>query len=73
MRRTTIPRRWRALHDYHAKTQPIIELFERKENIREIDAKRAIPAVRADPPHSDCHGRCPGVHYAIRLVRTLRQ
>jgi adenylate kinase len=34
------------LHDYHAKTQPIIELFERKENVLRIDAKEPIPAVQ---------------------------
>ena len=39
------------LHDYHAKTQPIIELFERKENVLRIDAKRAIPAVQGEIRH----------------------
>jgi adenylate kinase len=34
------------LHDYHAKTQPIIELFERKENVLRIDAKQPISAVQ---------------------------
>ena len=39
------------LHDYHAKTQPIIELFERKENVLRIDANRAIPAVQGEIRH----------------------
>jgi adenylate kinase len=33
------------LRDYHQKTQPIIELFERKECVLRIDAKQPIPAV----------------------------
>src|SRR5580765_4269915 len=33
------------LHDYHEKTQPIIELFERKENVLRIDAKRDIAVI----------------------------
>jgi adenylate kinase len=34
------------LRDYHQKTQPIIELFERKECVLRIDAKQPIPAVQ---------------------------
>jgi adenylate kinase len=36
------------LGDYHAKTQPIIELFERKECVLRIDAKQAIPVIREE-------------------------
>ena len=36
------------LGDYHAKTQPIIELFERKECVLRIDAKRAIPVIQEE-------------------------
>ena len=36
------------LGDYHAKTQPIIELFERKECVLRIDAKQAIPVVQEE-------------------------
>ena len=36
------------LGDYHAKTQPIIELFERKECVLRIDAKQAIPVIQAE-------------------------
>ena len=35
------------LADYHAKTQPIIELFERKEFVAHIDATRSIEDVQA--------------------------
>jgi adenylate kinase len=34
------------LRDYHQKTQPIIELFERKECVLRIDAKQPITAVQ---------------------------
>jgi adenylate kinase len=34
------------LRDYHEKTQPIIELFERKECVLRIDATQPIPAVQ---------------------------
>jgi adenylate kinase len=34
------------LRDYHQKTQPIIEMFERKENVLRIDAKQPIAAVQ---------------------------
>ena len=34
------------LSDYHQKTQPIIELFERKEGVLRIDATQPIPAVQ---------------------------
>jgi adenylate kinase len=34
------------LRDYHQKTQPIIEVFERKEGVLRIDAKQPIPAVQ---------------------------
>jgi adenylate kinase len=34
------------LGDYHAKTKPIIELFERKECVLRIDAKQAIPVIQ---------------------------
>ena len=36
------------LHDYHAKTKPIIELFERKEFVARVDANRPIPDVQAE-------------------------
>jgi adenylate kinase len=36
------------LRDYHAKTQPIIELFERKEFVARVDASRPIPTVQAE-------------------------
>ena len=35
------------LADYHAKTQPIIELFERKEFVAHIDATRRVEEVQA--------------------------
>jgi adenylate kinase len=34
------------LRDYHEKTQPIIELFERKEGVLHIDAKREIAVIQ---------------------------
>src|SRR4029453_9171504 len=34
------------LHDYHAKTHPIIELFERKECVLRIDAKQPIQVIQ---------------------------
>ena len=34
------------LGDYHAKTKPIIELFERKECVLRIDAKQPIPVIQ---------------------------
>jgi adenylate kinase len=34
------------LRDYHEKTQPIIELFERKECVLRIDAKRPIAVIQ---------------------------
>ena len=34
------------LGDYHAKTKPIIELFERKECVLRIDAKQAIAVIQ---------------------------
>ena len=36
------------LADYHAKTLPIIELFERKEFVAHIDATRSVEEVRAE-------------------------
>ena len=36
------------LRDYHQKTQPIIELFERKECVLHIDAKREIGVIQSD-------------------------
>jgi len=36
------------LSDYHEKTRPIIELFERKEVVVRIDATRSVEAVQAD-------------------------
>jgi adenylate kinase len=36
------------LRDYHEKTQPIIELFERKENVLHVDAKREIAVIQDD-------------------------
>jgi adenylate kinase len=34
------------LRDYHEKTRPIIELFERKEFVAHIDATRSIDEVQ---------------------------
>ena len=34
------------LGDYHAKTKPIIELFERKECVLRINAEQAIPVIQ---------------------------
>ena len=36
------------LRDYHAKTKPIVELFERKEFVAKVDARLTIPDVQAD-------------------------
>ena len=36
------------LRDYHEKTAPIIELFERKECVLHIDATRSIPEIQND-------------------------
>jgi len=36
------------LRDYHSKTTPIIELFERKEFVAKVDATLSIDAVEAD-------------------------
>jgi adenylate kinase len=36
------------LHDYHTKTKPILELFERKEFVAHVDATRSIPEVQVD-------------------------
>jgi len=36
------------LRDYHAKTKPIIELFERKEFVATVDANRPIGEVQRD-------------------------
>jgi adenylate kinase len=36
------------LRDYHSKTKPIIELFERKEFVAKVDATLSIEAVQAD-------------------------
>ena len=36
------------LGDYHAKTKPIIELFERKECVLRIDAKQGIPVIQEE-------------------------
>jgi adenylate kinase len=36
------------LDDYHQKTKPIIELFERKEFVARVDATHSIPEVQAD-------------------------
>ena len=36
------------LRDYHSKTKPIIELFERKEFVARVDATLCIPEVQAD-------------------------
>jgi adenylate kinase len=36
------------LRDYHAKTRPIIELFERKEFVARVDASKPIPDVQWD-------------------------
>jgi len=36
------------LRDYHSKTAPIIELFERKEFVAKVDATSSIEAVQAD-------------------------
>ena len=34
------------LHDYHTKTKPILELFERKEPMAYVDATRSVAAVQ---------------------------
>jgi len=36
------------LSDYHEKTRPIIELFERKEVVVRIDASQSVEAVQAE-------------------------
>ena len=36
------------LGDYHAKTKPIIELFERKECVLRIDARQGIPVIQEE-------------------------
>ena len=36
------------LRDYHAKTKPIIELFQRKEFVATVDANRSVAEVQAD-------------------------
>ena len=36
------------LRDYHAKTKPIVELFEHKEFVAKVDARLTIPEVQAD-------------------------
>lgn len=36
------------LHDYHAKTKPIIELFVRKEFVATVDANRPVGEVQSD-------------------------
>lgn len=36
------------LRDYHAKTTPIVELFERKEFVARVDANRPVPDVQSD-------------------------
>jgi adenylate kinase len=36
------------LRDYHSKTSPIIELFERKEFVAKVDATRTVAAVQAE-------------------------
>jgi adenylate kinase len=36
------------LRDYHEKTKPIVELFERKEFVARVDATQPIEAVQAD-------------------------
>lgn len=36
------------LRDYHQKTKPIIDIFQRKEYVATIDATRSIPAVQAE-------------------------
>jgi adenylate kinase len=36
------------LHEYHEKTRPVIELFQRKEFVASIDATRSIPEIQAE-------------------------
>ncbi len=36
------------LREYHEKTKPVIELFQRKEFVASIDATRAIPEIQAE-------------------------
>jgi adenylate kinase len=36
------------LSEYHAKTKPVIELFQRKEFVASIDATRSIPEIQAE-------------------------
>jgi adenylate kinase len=39
------------LRDYHAKTRPIIELFERKEFVARVDAEQPVPDVQIEIRH----------------------
>ena len=36
------------LRDYHEKTKPIIELFERKEFVARVDATRSIETIQSE-------------------------
>ena len=36
------------LRDYHEKTRPILELFERKEFVAHVDATRSVAEVQAE-------------------------
>jgi len=36
------------LHDYHEKTAPVIELFQRKEFVARIDATRSIATIQSE-------------------------
>jgi adenylate kinase len=36
------------LHDYHAKTAPVLELFERKEFVATFDATKPIDVIQAE-------------------------
>jgi len=36
------------LREYHSKTRPVLEIFQRKEYVAVVDARRPVPAVQAD-------------------------
>ncbi|OHV37852.1 MULTISPECIES: adenylate kinase family protein [Pseudofrankia] len=36
------------LREYHGKTRPVLEIFQRKEYVAAVDARQPVPAVQAD-------------------------
>ena len=36
------------LHDYHEKTAPVIDLFQRKEFVARVDATRSIETIQSE-------------------------